>query len=371
MTSVVHFTTVHPPLDGRIFQKECRTLASAGYSVTLAARGTPDRAVDGVRFISLDEVPGGRLRRAIEGNVRLVRRLLAERADVYHFHDPELLPLGLLLRVAGRRVVYDAHEHLRDDIRSKTYLSPLLRPIIGGVVGSLEWLMARTGSHVVAATPTIAAQFPASRTTVVHNYPIIDEIPEGAASFAEYVDRPPAGSYIGALSPLRHSREMFEAADLVRSRRPDFSLVTAGTAFQVGDPATHAGVDYLGTVPRSSIPALLAEARFGVMLLADAPNCADGLPTKFFEYAASGLPVVVSRSTLGIARIVDEERCGLTVDERSPLEIAQAMDWLLDNPADAYEMGVRGARAVRSRYRWEEEAHELLAAYDQLLGRTA
>jgi glycosyltransferase involved in cell wall biosynthesis len=371
VTSVVHFTTVHPPIDGRIFQKECRTLAAAGYSVTLAARDTPDHAVDDVRFIRLDEVPGGRLRRAIEGNIRLTRLLLTERADVYHFHDPELLPLGLLLRLVGRRVVYDAHEHLRDDIRSKTYLSRWLRPIIGGVVGSLEWLMSRTASHVIAATPTIAAQFPPSRTTVVHNYPIIDEIPDGASSLAEYVERPPCGVYIGALSPLRHSREMFEAADLVNSRQPEFALVTAGTAFQVGDPASHAGVEYLGTVPRSSIPALLTAARFGVMLLADAPNCSDGLPTKFFEYAAGGLPVVVSRSTLGIARIVDDERCGLIVDERSPDEIATAMEWLLDNPAEAYEMGARGARAVRSRYRWEEETRGLLAAYDQVLGRSA
>lgn len=364
--SVLHFTTVHPARDVRIFHKECRTLAAAGYEVSLMAPGGADEVVDGVRFIPLPPAQTNRFRRALLGNVQVLRRLLAARADVYHFHDPELLPLGLALKVLRRRVIYDVHEHVRDDIRSKPYLGASGRRILLAIVGTIEWLVGRSADLVIAATPIIAAQFPANRTVVVHNYPMLEELPDGQFTLAEFSARPLAGCYTGAMSPLRHADEMFAAADQVRSNIDEFRLVTAGAMYKVDDPSDHPGVDYRGIVDRSAVGALLVESRFGVMLLADAPNCADGLPTKFFEYAASGLPVVVSRSTHGIASIVDAVQCGIAVDETSPEDISRAMVQLLESPADAYAMGQRGAAAMKTRYHWGNEATTLLAAYRKL-----
>lgn len=366
ISSVLHITTVHPTRDVRIFHKECRTLAAAGYQVSLMAPGAVDEVVDGVRFVPLPPAQQHRLRRVLLGNVQVLRRLLAERADVYHFHDPELLPIGLALKVMRRRVIYDAHEHVRDDIRSKPYLGKIARTLLLAGVGTLERIVARTADGVIAATPIIAAQFPKGRTTVVYNYPMLDELPDGEFSFDEYEARPRVGCYTGAMSPLRHADEMFEAADRVRAGLDEFRLVTAGAMYKVDDPAVHPGVDYRGIVDRTAVGDLLVGARFGVMLLADAPNCADGLPTKFFEYAASGLPVVVSRSTHGIASIVDEVECGYAVDETSPEAIAEAMRKLLESPTDAYEMGQRGAKAMKAKYHWGNEAVTLVATYRRL-----
>ena len=110
---IVQLTTVHHPLDPRIYLKQARSLANAGFDVWLLARGagltSPASEFEDVTFVPL---PGGRARMA-----RLRRQAVASREirrikpDVIHVHDPELLPLARRLkRSLGAKVIYDKHE---------------------------------------------------------------------------------------------------------------------------------------------------------------------------------------------------------------------------------------------------------------------
>src|SRR5438445_4359891 len=95
---VAHLTAVHPADDVRIFAKECRSLAAAGYAVDLVAPGDIGGVLDGVRLHGVPVPRGGRLgrmTRTVRDVYRAARRL---DADLYHVHDPELLPVALLLR---------------------------------------------------------------------------------------------------------------------------------------------------------------------------------------------------------------------------------------------------------------------------------
>jgi glycosyltransferase involved in cell wall biosynthesis len=365
---IVYFTTAHSPTDIRIFVKELRTLAANGYDVTMVVPNAPTAPIDNVKFVDFRPPKGGRARRVVLAPFAMLRLLMGRRADVYHFCDPELLGVAVLLRCLGRRVIYDAHEHLRDDLRSKPYLGGIVRWFAVVVVGSLEWLASRLVNHIIAATPTIAQQFPPRKTTVVHNYPIVSEMPSGAFSFESYGDRETVGVYVGSMSPLRHSNEMFVASDNLARSWPGFRLDVAGPTFRTDDPSTHDGVRYHGVVSRSDVADLLSNARFGIMLLADVPNCADGQPNKFFEYAAVGLPVVVSRSTKAITEIVNHFQIGLAVDETSPSAIEAGMRWMLENPREAYEMGQRASKVVEDSFSWEGEVSSLLGAYSAALG---
>src|SRR6185436_13917191 len=132
MIKVCVMTSAHPVYDARIFHKQCRSLASAGYQVTLIAPGAERGTRDGVQ---LEPVPlrKNRFTRMLLGPLAVCRKAFQENADLYHFHDPELIPAGLVLRATGKRVIYDIHEDLPRTISYKPYIPTMLQGVVSRV----------------------------------------------------------------------------------------------------------------------------------------------------------------------------------------------------------------------------------------------
>ena len=108
MIKVCHMTSAHEEEDIRIFRKECVSLAEAGYDVYLVERGESYEK-NGVHIVGVGEIPAGRLKRMTQGAKKVYAAAKALDADIYHFHDPELLPYGLKLKKAGKKVIFDSH----------------------------------------------------------------------------------------------------------------------------------------------------------------------------------------------------------------------------------------------------------------------
>jgi len=360
-------TTVHSPFDVRIFHKEARSLAREGYEVhLLAPTAEQPRLVDGVHLEPLPPVRGRGQRMTILV-WRAFRKALQQRAALYHFHDPELIPIGLALKILTRaRVVYDIHEDAPQQILSKAWLPPRIRPWIARGVSKLEALAARLFDGLIAATPAIAARFPASKTVVVRNFPRLEEL-AFSSSARPYAQRPPRVVYVGGITAIRGAVEMVEAIARVQAKA---ELVLAGAfesdalrehlAQRPGWQRTH----FVGWLNRAEIADLLGQARVGLVLLAPLPRYQVAWPVKLFEYMAAGIPFVASDFPLW--RQIGEG-AGLFVDPRDPDAIAQAIQWLLTHPREAQAMGERGRHLVETRYNWEQEAQELLRLYARLL----
>jgi len=101
---ICHFTIVHQPFDTRIFHKEIKTLSKAGYDVTLIAQNDKNETIDGVQFIALQKAKN-RIYRISCSTFKIFLLALKQNADIYHFHDPELLPVGVLLMACQRPIV--------------------------------------------------------------------------------------------------------------------------------------------------------------------------------------------------------------------------------------------------------------------------
>src|SRR5438132_10977492 len=161
---IVHLTSVHPPFDKRIFEKECRTLAAAGYDVTLVAPGVEHCVVDGVRMYGVPKA----LTRP-ERMTRTTRHVLAAAieldADLYHFHDPELIPAGFALKLRGKRVVYDVHENLPGDLlHSKDYLPAWMKPALSSGAHAVEALAGKAFDGIITISEGFARRFPDEKT---------------------------------------------------------------------------------------------------------------------------------------------------------------------------------------------------------------
>jgi glycosyltransferase involved in cell wall biosynthesis len=369
---VCHLTSVHAIHDTRIFEKECVSLAAAGYDVHLVVPTTESRRLRGVTIAAVPPARS-RLGRAIVTTSRVLARALRVRARVYHFHDPELIPIGLVLRALGKRVIYDVHEDVPTDVLDKHYLPPWIRALLARIVDVGERIAVRGFSRVVVATPAIARRFPAAHSVVVQNFPLPSEF--APADETPYGSRPPTIAYVGLINEVRGAVEMVRAAGQVAARQRT-RLLLAG---RFDPPALESRlralpewrhVEYRGVLPRAGVATMFAEARLGLVLFHPRPNHIESQPNKLFEYMAAGLPVVTSRFPLW-QEIVEGAQCGLLVDPLDARAIAAAIEWLLRHPAEAEAMGARGREAVRHRFNWRREEIKLLDCYTHLCSHGA
>jgi glycosyltransferase involved in cell wall biosynthesis len=359
---VVHLTSTHPPDDVRIFLKECRSLARAGFDVHLVAPGAEEGTRDGVVVHGFVPPRGLRPFRILRrlGRVWSVARSLD--ADLCHFHEPELVLVALGLKLAGARVVYDVHEDHTSTLAYSAFRSPGRR--IGFRL--LEALARGACDGFVAATPAIARSLPPERTVEVLNYPELVELA------SEPVPRPQrAGAvYVGLISHARGAREMIEAAG--RLRDPAARLVLIGsfdTQALEREMRSLPGwrrVEYLGRLGRRELGERLAAAGVGLVILHPERNYLESFPTKLFEYMAAGLPAIVSDFPF-FRELVEPIGCAVFVDPLDPAELAAAIDDLLVDESRAEAMGRRGARAVREGLNWEQQAPVLVALYRRLI----
>ncbi len=365
---IVHLTSGHRAVDARIFSKECCSLARAGYDVSLIVAGGPASSGHGVNVVAVKR-RSNRVARILATPIEVIVAGLRQRGLIYHFHDPELLPYGLILRALGRRVIYDVHEDLPRDILIKEWIPSYLRRPASLAASVLEWVAARTLSGIVAATPVIARRFPKDRSVLVQNYPVRSE-------FTNSNDVPSVQcrgvAYVGAVTCDRCAVELVQAIARVE-RFPDARLLIAGTAESpsfVEKLTALPGwsrVDYCGHINRAGVHRLLAGARMGIALFYPRQTYIESQPVKLFEYMAAGLPVIAADFPR-FREILEGNRCSLCVSPLDVPAIASAIEWILGHPKEADEMGKRGRELVASSYNWEQEEPKLLRLYECIAG---
>jgi glycosyltransferase involved in cell wall biosynthesis len=386
---VAILSSVHLALDNRVFYREARTLARAGYDVTLIAVHDREEVCDGVHIRPLPRVP--RWRRPLLWR-RLLRMARETDADVFHVHDPELLLLTpRLRRLTGRPTVYDIHEANADFIALKEYLGPTRR-LVAGLFRRLEPRLARGESALLFADDAIAADF-ASFTgpkATLYNFPgreLIDQGEEMATDLTDATDQSissvqirshffsePIILYLGGLERNRGAALMIDAFAQVVADLPAARLLLVGhfmppslenevRADAAARGIAHA-VEIAGRVPFARVGDYLARAAVGWVTWQPIAKNRKNVPTKLFEYMAFGLPVV--SSDLPSTRAFLPPEAGLLVTADDPTAHAAALLRLLRDPAGAARLGAAGRRLVETQYNWAAMEPRLLELYERL-----
>jgi glycosyltransferase involved in cell wall biosynthesis len=367
---VAHLTSDHAALDSRIFYKECRSLARAGYQVFLLGPHAKDAEIDGVRIKAI-RPPRTRWSRLSITLGQLWREAVRVDAEVYHLHDPELLPLGLWLRRRGKAVIYDVHDDF-PALASIAHYLPFpgpLRRVPPYFLYRLEKFASPRMSAIVAADETLGVRFAAlnENCVIVHNLPQPEELAPPVPLGWEL--RSNAVAYVGTFALWRGLREMVLAMDHL-PKSLDCTLFLVGPLSpqlreEIARLPGRERVQITGTLDRIGVREILSTVRAGLVILHPSPRVIRTWPIKIFEYMAAGIPVIASDFPLW-RQLLGHPPSGLFVDPLDPKSIARAIEYVLTDSRAAEQMGQRGRRAVEEVYNWSTEERALLHLYQRI-----
>lgn len=366
---ITHLTSVHPPDDNRIF-KVCRSVARANHTVSYVVPTDADDFVDGV---AIKAVPMslGRVARMLRTTWHVYRRAVNERANIYQFHDPELIPVGLALELLHRRhVIYDVHENVPDTILGKDYIPQSLRKVIAAAFDRFERQASRSFSAIVTANEDITERFKNSNIPVlaIHNYAEAEEFSPSGKDISRYES---GLIFHSAASERTAFPAVVRAMELIPAE-VKLNLIASGiTKDEVEDttrvvPESLAGrVSTVGKLPREQMVQTYLRCALSLVLYADARNHSSVRSNRLYESFAAAAPVIVSDFPEW-RELVESIGCGLAVNQDSPQAIAEAIQYLLAHPTEAAQMGERGRKAFLRDFSWTHETDRLLEMYEKL-----
>lgn len=367
---VVHITTVHHPYDPRIFYKQCMSLKKANYDVYLIAQKAEHEQND-IKHIPLQSYTS-RWKRMILGTMSAYKKAKRLNADIYVFHDPELMLVGALLKKRHNIVIYDIHEDYVTSILQKNYIPRIFRTWIAKIYKLIEKILTRN-MELCLAEKYYKDLY--GRGTCILNYPLINEnllqnkqsenkMRENKVLYTGNVtvDR---GALIHAKIPKIDPNVSVQFIGKCPRSLADKIYEVAGNQ---KDQIHLRGIDQF--IVKDEIEAMYHQHHWlaGIALFPPTEHYMKKELTKFFEYMNAGLPIICSNFPVW-KKFIETYKCGIAVDPYNEEEIKNALNTLRNNPQLANEMGKNGRKAVQEELNWLSEERKLLDWYEQLLER--
>lgn len=367
---VVIISPVHPADDIRVAKKEAHSLAQAGYQVILISQPTSSSPpISGIEYHPL-KVPHTRAQRFLQLPA-LVWKAVRLRGDIYHLHNPDTLPIGLALRIFGRRVVYDTHEDYSQRILVREWIPPWLRRPLAALIHGAEYLATFLFSHVIVTQQELADKL-GGRATVIENPPLTTgPALEEAHRLSPSID--PGASlrlvYMGSMSASRGLFRMVRLLEEINKHQsarlwligqiPE-DLLSASRAMHGWE-----WVDYLGPLDQGLGFAHVSRANVGLLLLDEVADYPFTSPNKLFEYMLLGIPFLANDFPKWRNLLVHLD-AGWFV---SPDDFSQILKWinaLITEPSLGRQMGARGRKYILETFNWEKENQKLIDLYKKI-----
>jgi glycosyltransferase involved in cell wall biosynthesis len=370
--------------------QEATTLRDAGYVVSIicpTGRGCEAHfeAIDGIHIwrYDLPTEGAGALGYLAEYSVALLRTfmlslrvLFARGFDVIHACNPPDLffLIGGFYKLFGRKFLFDHH-----DANPELYVAKFGRKdLFYRLMLLVERLTFRTADVSIATNHSyrrIALErggMAPERVFVVRSGPSLERLKILPPEPALKRGRKHLVGYVGVMGRQEGIDYLLQAAAHIVHQlgRSDvhFGLVGGGTSLEemkalARDMGIGDYVSFTGRVPDAELLAMLNTA--DVCVNPDVATEMNDISTmnKIMEYMALGKPIV--QFDLAEGRY-SAQAASLYARRNDPIDMAQKIVELLDDPARRREMGEFGRRRVMEELEWRHEVPKLLAAYQAL-----
>jgi glycosyltransferase involved in cell wall biosynthesis len=366
---VCHFSSVHKAFDIRIFHKELTFISKSGYLAYFVVPHTHDEEINNIKIISVKKLVGSRLLRFTKTVWTVYKKAKSLDANVYQFHDPELIPVSILLKLSGKKVIYDVHENLPADIIDKGYLGNYItRIIVSKSAAILEKIAGWFFDGIAVVTPEIEARFPKKKTILLRNFPVVSLIDEASPSSYNKKDKFIV-IYVGVLTKVRGIEELINAFSFLDN---SFELWLFGNweseSFKNSCESSPgwSKVVYFGNLSQKEVYSFMKIADVGIITFLPLGNHNSSMPNKPFEYMACGLPVIMSDFDFWKTTFKD---CATFVNPKDSKGIASAIEQLKANKYLKEMLQKKGRSLIENEYSWEAEYPKLDQLYQQILNK--
>lgn len=369
MHKVCIVSPVHNTSDIRIFKKQFTSLVNRGFKVSVICRADMiyAKSTKGVKITALDY--SNRFLRFLH-IPKIIYMALKDNADVYHIHNPDTLPVGIVLKLFGRKVIYDTHENFRKKILLRKWIPSLIRATIANMVFYGE----KACSHLFNATIVTQEEQKKDykRSCLIGNSPIL---PKRHSLLNKSLEKDVLRLvYVGGISEDRGLSHMLRLCSLMNEVHPtELTLIGPAINSLTNEKLLElvsktSNVIYKGTLAQSEAFEIVKGSHYGLILLDDVADYRETSPNKLFEYMMLGTPFIATnfdkwQSLLGSINagfFVTPSTLNLQIAKK----IAQA--WLDDDNYKA--LSTEGAGFICNTYNWElTDEPKLLKLYEEVL----
>lgn len=368
MKKVCYFTSKNAH-DTRIYEKECLSLAAAGYEVFLVSPNSVNEFKNGINFIGFDYEKKGIFYRLFLLPKLLFNKALNVNADIYHFNDPASLYFGLKLKRKGKKVIFDSFEDHPALIFEKKFIPYFIKFILSRIYSVYEFHVCKKFDGVITCYHWTQDRLgkACNNSQLVFNFPRLEKI-----LIDSKINNCKTICYAGLISPMWCLENILTSM----SQLDDTNIIIAGnpadTSYlrRLKNTKGWERVNYLGRLEHADVfDKVYSQSIIGMVLLDYIPLCKGNIGNlsnnKLFEYMKAGLPVICTDFILW-KEIIDKYECGICVNPHNVDEIVTAIKFLTQNPDLAKRMGQNGQKAILDVYNWNNEEQKLLNIYRNL-----
>jgi glycosyltransferase involved in cell wall biosynthesis len=369
---VCMLSSVNSAFDVRIFNREAKTLVKSGYKVYFVVTHNKEEIIEGVHIIPISKRKSRFYRFFIKDWIILFKSIRIN-AILYHFNNPDLILIGLILKLIGKKVVYDVHENVCLDILSKEWIFPPIRKVISLIIKFIEWFSLHFFDKIIVAGKDIQLQSHFRKfhhkIILIRNYPTI------TISAIEIFPKPKDKIrfiYAGGITYGRAIMEIIKAYKYIEYSNSELIILGKFNSNDFKNKILNSinnfiNIKYIPSVSYREMFNLLKKCHAGLICFEPLLNnigALSGRNNKIYEYMMAGLAIIGSNFESWNNFILGN-KIGVTVDPNNVSEISRAMNFLIENPERILSME-KNAKRLSNKYSWESERHKLINLYKEL-----
>lgn len=365
MKNICHLTSVHNRYDIRIFIKQCKSLAELdNYKINLiVADGLDYEEIDNVFIYDVGK-PKSILNRILSSSMNILSLSKKLNCDIYHFHDPELILVGIYLKWSGKKVIYDIHENLHQQIKLKTWIPKTLRYVVAFSFNLFENYFSKKFNALIVPQPSMLGKYQNinNNTVIVENFVILED---NKLVFKDYKNK--NAFHAGVLNKNRGLYNMINAYNLLGKSNNIYLAgnVNSSKDLELLKGLKDSNIIYLGLLSHDETIKIYNESSIGLILYNNVGQYNLSYSIKLFEYMNNSIPIIMPNFGDWLA-FNKENNCGINVNTSDSIEVSNAINFLNDNIDLKRQLGENGKKAVIEKYNWAISKNKLFNLYNNL-----